>query len=606
MGVNNLFSFLRQTAVEIISVASMDNDEVYDLYIDLAIIVVPLMQRARNVEHFTYLLSETFGGTDSSRRSNDVTTYEINDNNILDRDRNLDDDNNDNDDDDDTSSTVSNELVELILRARSVSMYLDMLSPRMKIETHNYRNSRNNGFTNHNNLFKCQNLEQSFRTFDAFTKFDVHSQSLEQYYNKHLSKQSYYRPRFVSAVDDNNINNNNNGGGNNGNNNNNNNNDLNKINDVNISINNNNYNDNNNINDEQDDRTNVRYNVVKLRDIREIIPEIILCALLRKDRTLVDRCVIETDVIGEGEIKCMRSAIIDKFVLHANSISSSVVILSNDNDVILMMLMHQPKIVTDPNVTTLFYRVTVNDASVKSIVRITIHRIVMDSSSVLRQFPTCERWRLLLWLICCCGTDFVSPIRPVSPARRVDIFNACLRNDRSLINREKFTMDNFLNELKRFVGLIDSLYTSRGSSNDYDYNIIDSKIVVNRNKRRLRLVASWVIRLYWNLLYLIDLPIDFFKQPRFPSDSNVSVNCYVPNEYISIFAILSSLSDGELDELRRVIRELLNSSSINYCEEEEVEEEEKEKQSYNQQFNHRRHSSYSLRSALKNVLFHDR
>lgn len=146
-------------------------------------------------------------------------------------------------------------------------------------------------------------------------------------------------------------------------------------------------------------------------------------------------------------------------------------------------------------------------------------------------------------------------------------------------------MDNFMDELKRFVRLIDSMYTNDGSirSNEYE------RSSTVRDRRRLRLVASWVIRLYWNLLYLIDLPVDFFKQPRFPSDSNVSVNCYVPNEYISIFAILSSLSDGELDELRRVIRELLDSSSSDSEE--------------HYHHHHHLHSTRSLRSALKNVLF---
>lgn len=97
MGVNNIFKFLRQNLIELDSVPSIEGN--YELYVDLAIIIVPLMQRARNIPHFKELLVDTF-------------------------------------------SRSSSELVSLMLRASTVFIFLDMLSPRMKIETRVRRSLR--------------------------------------------------------------------------------------------------------------------------------------------------------------------------------------------------------------------------------------------------------------------------------------------------------------------------------------------------------------------------------------------------------------------------------------------------------------------------------
>lgn len=70
-------------------------------------------------------------------------------------------------------------------------------------------------------------------------------------------------------------------------------------------------------------------------------------------------------------------------------------------------------------------------------------------------------------------------------------------------------------------------------------------------------VAGWILRLYWNLLYLIDLPVDFLNKPLFPSDLSLAVNCYVPLQYISIFAVLGVFHAQRDDDLKADISHLL-------------------------------------------------
>ena len=81
------------------------------------------------------------------------------------------------------------------------------------------------------------------------------------------------------------------------------------------------------------------------------------------------------------------------------------------------------------------------------------------------------------------------------------------------------------------------------------------------NAANVTKVAAWIIRLYWNILYVIDLPIDFYVEQRFATDLSMYVNCYVPDEYISIFSLLHHLSDARVLFLRRVIDKLLSVSS---------------------------------------------
>ena len=81
------------------------------------------------------------------------------------------------------------------------------------------------------------------------------------------------------------------------------------------------------------------------------------------------------------------------------------------------------------------------------------------------------------------------------------------------------------------------------------------------NAANVTKVAAWIIRLYGNILYVIDLPIDFYVEQRFATDLSMYVNCYVPDEYISIFSLLHHLSDARVLFLRRVIDKLLSVSS---------------------------------------------
>lgn len=428
MGVNNIFKFLRQNLIELDSVMTINED--YELYIDLAIIIVPLMQRARSIAHFKELLVETF-------------------------------------------STSSSDLVSLMLHAERVFVFLDMLSPRMKIETRVRRSLRQSGKT------PCPSGEMAGCACGSCN-----------------ACADGFRERSS------------------------------------------------------------RYNVVKLRDVRSIMSGIIVQSMATLDPSFVERCFIETDMIGEGEIKCIRSAVYrnrDSRNLDHNPPVISV--LSNDNDVIIMMLMHQYHSLTKLS-PTLFYRITFNELALETHLqyRVEIQRVSVDRSSLFRTVPGESRWRLLLWLICCCGTDFVPPIRPFSVNRRVYIFNACLRLGYKRPHADNtFTMSAFLEELRWFVCLVRNVCSC---SSRAPREVDRSGCSANVTK-----VAAWVIRLYWNILYVIDLPVDFYVEQRFVTDLSMYVNCYVPDEYISIFSLLHHLSDSRVLFLRRVIDKLLSISS---------------------------------------------
>lgn len=443
MGVNNIFKFLRQNLIEFEAVTVIEEN--YELYIDLAIIIVPLMQRARSIAHFRELLIETF-------------------------------------------SSSSSDLVSLMLRADKVFVFLDMLSPRMKIETRVRRSLRQSiNSTSFPVSTTCTNSEATCDCQGDSMGGCVQTHSVEV----------------------------------------------------------------------KEEREKSRYNVVKLRDVRSIMSNIIMQSMTTLDPTFSDRCYIETDVIGEGEIKCIRSAVYrSRECSEKNGERPVITVLSNDNDVIIMMLMHQKHIFLKLP-PTLFYRVTFNELALESEsqYKIEIQRVSVDRASCFRTMSVASRWRLLLWLICCCGTDFVPPIRPFSVNRRVYIFNACLRHGcRRRHIEEEFSMNSFLEELHWFVRLVRNVCSCSSRS-------VRSEVDRNGCSANIAKVAAWIIRLYWNILYVIDLPIDFYVEQRFVTDLSMYVNCYVPDEYISIFSLLYHLSDTRVQFLRQVIDNLLDIAS---------------------------------------------
>lgn len=517
MGVNNLLSFLRSTNVNAENVQRLMDGVEYDLYVDLAIIVVPLMQRSRSILHFSRLLACAFGAeSDTNGR-------------VLCR------------------SSGDNELVRLFVRAGKLSMFLDMLSPRMKTETHNYRTT-------------SRNLDQSYHVdrVRGVRAIDRSRMCVDVPESRGVYTCGIVGDNDV-CYDDDLL--------------------LDQLGEVEQSR------------LDQKFDFNVRLNVVKLRDVRKIIPDIILASLRQWDATLPARCTIETEVVGEGEIKCIRSAILSLSETNSTVRCVSrtehrpIVVLSNDNDVILMMLMHQSKIIIDRRTTTLFYRVLVNEKSsyfrspdqddvragelvVASFpLRMCIQQIMISESSVTRRMATSDRWRLLLWLICCCGTDFVSPMRPFTVSRRVDIFNLRLKRYAEDSLREKndvvrLNLDSFLVELRHLVTFVENTYSVDVSDDSHVNSEFCLRNVGSSYARRMT-VAGWILRLYWNLLYLIDLPIDFFNNPSFPSDDTLAVNCYVPHQYISIFAVLGVFHARHNDDLKADIAHLLLFSENN-------------------------------------------
>lgn len=415
MGVNNLLNFLRQTNVRANTRLHIDLERSYDLFVDLAIIVVPLMQRAKSVAHFEQLLSNTFGGE-------------------------------------------QNKLVDLIIGARSVSMYLDMFSPKMKIETHNTR---------------CVKM------------------LIERESNRNGDKQ-------------------------------------------------------------KSSGKSVRLNVVKLRDIRPLLSTMIVAFLEQADATIGERCTIDTDLVGEGEIKCFRSAL-------NRSDPKDVAILSNDNDIFLMLMIHYHRLVPpDRPKDHIFYRIQIND-SADTLTDINIQKISIDRESVLNRIPVGSRWCVLLWLICCSGTDFVSPLRPFSTNRRVEIFQHCLFDGCSSLESHdrSFSFNNFLRELRRFVSVVEAKCSSSVDRLGKLEGCSRIEAFSRNRHRSIFFVTTWIVRLYWNLLYIIDLPVDFFHRPRFDSDENMMINGYVPNIYTSFFLTSSVFRSMGQRDLRAAVATML-------------------------------------------------
>lgn len=641
MGVNNLTRFLHSSKifVEKMNDRALVRDEGYELFVDLAIIVVPLLQKSTSVDHFGDLLRDTFRNPSSS-------------------------------------------LVRLMLRAKRVYVFLDMLSPRMKTETRQKRCLKNlleievsspsatfvrparpSSFEESSEAekrFDSDDACQSFATkLYLETKFDrarlantddrtsaavngecVDSSYRAMYREKYLwpvpsidrslvdwrrrdgddggyettlppvenraeSVSTCVAPKFRSDdvdiakrdVDQH----------------------RSRVVDFPLTSMNGSkeYWSAENANRELDLPS------IKLKDVRFMVADVILNSFNVMDETFASRCTIETEEIGEGEIKCIRGTLVedDPFKLsveksnanvrkrsilddsnavrqrsNASSLCSTrgspVVILSNDNDVILMMLMHHKSSNggggSRTTSETLFYRAMFYDKSKSSISHcVELQRVSFGSNCLLKNVV--NKWIVLLWFVCCCGTDFVSHVRPFSIGRRIKIFDRCLirglaRTALWLRSEDtKFCLRNFLSEVRWFVRLVVESCTDRSIAirehadvvaNDLhrcSSNFEQSATAKDRCLNRTR-VVNWLVRLYWNILYLIDLPLDFYNKPNFRTDETVSVNCYVPEEYVSVFALQTYVDDEKsVDDLEKLLRLHLKSLRSNVFENRRVE-----------------------------------
>lgn len=635
MGVNNLTRFLHSSKifVEKTNDRALGRDEGYELFVDLAIIVVPLLQKSTSVDHFGDLLRDTFKNPSSS-------------------------------------------LVRLMLRAKRVYVFLDMLSPRMKTETRQKRCLKNvleievSAAPPSSSLARPV-LSNSFDSCGTEKRFDVEDDTSRSFASNLCFESRFDRARLVN-IDDRTFATTSGDGADSG------------------------YramyrekylwpvpsierslvdwrrrdsddgkyetllpvanrvatttiyaeskfqcDGEEQARRDQDSRrsrlvdlcstssdnryywstesANIRapdFPSIKLKDVRFMVADVILNSFNEMDETFASRCTIETEEIGEGEIKCIRGTLSDddsgkgndeklsagvrkRVILDDPSAASrqrssassstsirsspSVVILSNDNDVILMMLMHHKSSNgcggsrTTPE--TLFYRAMFYDKSKSSISHfVELQRVSFGSNCLLRNVV--NKWIVLLWFVCCCGTDFVSHVRPFSIGRRIKIFDRCLirglaRTALWLRSEDtKFCLRNFLSEVRWFVRLVVESCTDRSiaairehddatSDRQCSSNFDQSSIAKDRNLSQMR-VVNWLVRLYWNILYLIDLPLDFYNKPNFRTDETVSVNCYVPEEYVSVFALQTYVDDEKsVDELEKLLRLHLKSLRSN-------------------------------------------
>lgn len=529
MGVNNLLSFLRQTNMHTCAEMSIEKGRAYDLFVDLAIIIVPLMQRAKSVSHFEQLLQRTFDGRATTVVAGSTT--EVNNGNFR-----------------STIAVESNRLVDVIVGARRVSMYLDMFSPKMKIETHNMRNvkmlSREAATIAVGKAVTSESRNTSLFTLTPASRFDQTGRLVDEELaatgsssKRSPQKNGDHSPSLSSSF-------------------------------LSLSSSSSSLTGNDTLSRigslqstacHADSERCSRLNVVKLRDIRSMLASVILDTLAIVDRSIVGRCTIDTEVVGEGEIKCFRNAI-------NRSDPRDVAILSNDNDIFLMMLIHREKLVSSANGAecNTFYRILINDTT-DELTDINIQKISIDSDSVLRRIPASRRWCVLLWLICCSGTDFVSPLRPFSPSRRVEIFQSCLfEESRSLsgsvgerngTDASSLTFNSFMRELKRFVARVERCCSKPVVRVNENPSAV-SPSLRSRN-RSLYSVSTWIVRLYWNLLYIIDLPVDFFRHPTFTTDASLPINSYVPNVYISFFLTSSVFKYMYDDELKTTVTAMM-------------------------------------------------
>lgn len=425
MGVTNLVRYLKEAKIDI---KTNKIPERYHLSVDLATIIVPIMQQSADSKDFVTRLRGYL--------------------------------------------MQNGQLILLLLNAREVSIHLDMFSPRMKIDTRD--NRRYKRYSNeHNTAARSKELPKS----------NTNNQGHHQHNNeiKHP---------------------------------------------------------------------------IQLREIRHLIASTILNAMSEFDQTFAHRCSFDVHRIGEGEVKCMS---------YNNMCCPSLpnVILSNDNDVLLMILLHESgnrieenfHSCTAPN----YYRVMMyrNHTIRAKGDTLIFHRFELDSIEPYGTDNLClnvkdrGRWILVVWIICLCGTDFVPAVCTITQNCRKMLLARCIANFKQhqidIEGYRRFNFDNFFTVMQLFFAIITgkekNFYNDDGRKKRFTVSMAKNDQVRFSDYaiKRLDKMAKWCARVYWNVLYFIDLPIDFHLKDKRMFDSNhqISVNIYIENESISIWNLVN-------------------------------------------------------------------
>lgn len=248
---------------------------------------------------------------------------------------------------------------------------------------------------------------------------------------------------------------------------------------------------------------------MQLSEIRGLISNTFIVTLSKMDSSFRTRCsTVDTTLVGEGEIKCLL------FRKHMSRPYLPHIIMSNDNDVLLMMLLHEP---TGNTIrTAIHYRPQPPHGRMFLI----SHQVTINER-ILTYPPKTARWLLICWTICLCGTDFVVPLRAINRLRRKYLLSQCIRK---FDQRTKLQKHESLNSEGVLIALNELADLCR--TDDMPQDISPS---------RVEQVVRWCYRVYWNVLYLTDLPVDFYKPKRehFYTDRMMGVNAYVNSATIT-------------------------------------------------------------------------
>jgi hypothetical protein len=328
-----------------------------------------------------------------------------------------------------------------------------------------------------------------------------------------------------------------------------------------------------------------------LKQVRELIEPLFMRCLTRWRDNNDDeppRVVFDVQGHGEGEIKCFQ---------HQDWRDKQLptLVLSNDNDVLLLILLHGAT--SRRSLKTRFFRVatgltpsspTAGNANADErclLQSISLQRLLQPDipvsslppipPSYYNQIPqnrplaylrrNCEMhvnefntWVLVAWLIATHGSDYVYAIRGDSELVTRNWLNTCIRFYRDFTAHQHHIELNPHNFFFVMTVLFDVIGSVPNGESQHTYNVEQSFAIAGARQRDFFSVAHlplhlservheydrvamsvyyWCVRVYWNVLYLYELPNKFAGS--FVTDSSMTVNLYVAKQHVNELAIRS-------------------------------------------------------------------
>lgn len=306
-------------------------------------------------------------------------------------------------------------------------------------------------------------------------------------------------------------------------------------------------------------RTSSARDFLHLKDVRELVQSLFeRCVPAWRDEALAaerllhwrgDRyadgyeertadATINCDVLGygEGEIKCFKFR-------EWRDPGLPTVVLSNDNDVLLMMLMHGAMTRASPR--TRFFRLAMNSSPRSTglrLQRISLERMLQTHATrhyrrrlTARQMLVNEHnlWMVVVWLIAAYGNDYVHAIAAHSETSMREWLDTAISHFLRFADRDHYILLNAHNFFFAIMLLFDSI-TGPSAERDmryadrqhdmytHDHELWADAATDESDEESTYAVYNWCLRVYWNVLYLYDLPIEF--RGSFDTDPNVPVN----------------------------------------------------------------------------------